>query len=150
MSTWFTSRNGAVTLGIITLLTLMARLTFLDALYVPEFRTLMPENQPVTIGIMMVVYMVAIGGWIWSLIAAGRGSRTGVIVSLIFCLFTALGGGLLTLMALCPDGCAAPPVGSLIVWANLISGLAAALALSFHLIRRQSSVVQNKIRGEAA
>jgi len=150
MSTWFTSRLGAVTLGIITLLTLMVRITFLDALYVPEFRTLLPEDHPITIGIVMLVYMVAMGGWIWSLIAAGRGSRTGVIVSLIFCLFTALGGGLLTLTALCPAGCAAPPVGNIIVWANLISGLAASVALGFQLTRQQTSVVQSEIRGEAA
>ena len=77
MSVWFTSRKVAVALGIITLLTLTARITFLDALYVPEFRTMLPEDQPTTIGIVMLVFMVFVGGWIWSLFAAARGSRAG-------------------------------------------------------------------------
>jgi hypothetical protein len=150
MRTRFISLSGAIILSTVAFLTLMARLTFLDALYVPEFRTMLPENQPVTIGMMMLVYMAASGGWIWSLVAAARGSRAGLVVSLIFCLFTAIGGGLLTLTALCPAGCAAPPVGNIIVWANLISGLAASIALGFQLTRQQSSVVQSEIGGEAA
>lgn len=146
----FLSLNGAVTLGIIAFLTLMARLTFIDALYVPEFRTILPENQPVTIALMMMVYMILVGSWVWSLLAAEHGSRIGLTVSLLFSLLTAFGGGLFTLVYLCPTGCAAPPVGNLIVWANLISGLAASLALGFHLVRQQSSIAQSKIRGEAA
>ena len=152
MSTWFTSRNSAVTLGIITLLTLMARLTFLDAMYVPEFRTLLPEGQPATIGVVMVVFMVFVGGWIGSLLTAARGSRAGLMVSLIFCLFAALVGGLLTLVFLCPNGCAVPPVGNLIVWANLISGAAASLTLSLQLIRtrRPLAEMQRTMGGKAA
>ena len=134
------SLNGAITLSTIAFLTLMARLTFLDALYVPEFGVMLPESQPVTIALTMVVYMIFAGSWIWSLLAAARGSRAGFVVSLLFCLFTALGGGLLTLLALCPDDCAAWPMGNIIVWANLISGLAAALALILQLRRTQESL----------
>jgi hypothetical protein len=134
MRGWLVSLNGAVTLGIIAFLTLMARLTFLDALYVPEFRVLLPENQPATIALTVIVYIVLVGGWVWALLAAAQGSRGGLIASLLFSLLTALGGGLLTLAALCPNGCAAPPVGNLIVWANFVSGLAASLALGLQLI----------------
>lgn len=129
------SRNAAVALGILALLTLLARLTFLDALYVPEFRAILPENQPVTIALMMLVYMVLVGCWIWSLLAAAQGSRVGAITSLLFSLLTAFGGGFFTLTTLCPAGCAAPPAGNVIVWANLVTGLAASAALIFQLAR---------------
>ena len=150
MRTWFVSLDAAVSFGIIAFLTLMARLTFLDALYVPEFGVMLPENQPTKIGLTMLVYMILVGSWVWSLLATTRGSRVGLIVSLLFSLLTAFGGGLLTLTALCPNGCAAYPVGNIIVWANLISGLAASTALVFQLVRRQSPGVQSKMRGETA
>ena len=147
----FLSLNGAVTLGIIAFLTLMARLTFLDALYVPEFGVMLPENQPVTIALTMGVYMVLVGSWVWSLLAVARGSRVGLIVSLLFSLLTAFGGGLYTLTALCPNGCAAPPVGNGIVWSNLISGAAASLALGLQLwrTRRPEGGMQRSVGGEA-
>lgn len=135
MRTRFSSLNGAVALAVIAFLTLMARLTLLDALYVPEFRALLPENQPATIALMMLAYMIIVGVWVWSLLAASWGSRAGLVGSLFFSLLTGFGGGLLTLTSLCPNGCAAPPVGNGIVWANLISGLAASFALSLRLIR---------------
>jgi|GEM_PF-3005084 hypothetical protein len=150
MRNWLVSLNAAVLFGVIALLTLMARLTFLDALYVPEFGAMLPENRPATIALTMLVYMVLSGCWVWSLLAAAQGSRAGLIGSLLFSLLTALGGGLFTLTALCPKGCAAWPVGNIVVWANLISGMAASLALIFQLIRRQSTGTQRKMSGEPA
>src|SRR5689334_19681195 len=123
------SLNGAVTLAIVAFATLIARVTFLDALNVPEFRVMFPEVRPVGIAAMIVIFMIFIGVWVWSLLAAARGSRGGLIVVLLYSLFTALGGGLITLAAFCPIGCAAPPVGDAVVWANLIVGLAASFAL---------------------
>lgn len=151
MSAIITSRKIGITLGIVTLLTLLARVTFLDALYVPEFRTLLPENQPTTLAVVMVVFMVFVGGWVSALLAAARGSRGGLFAALLFSLFAALGGGLYTLTALCPDGCAAPPVGNLIVWANLLCGLAASLVLGIQLTRpRESADAQGMKRERAA
>ncbi len=121
--------NGAVTLAIVSFATLIARVTFLDALYVPEFRVMFPESQPLGIAVMIVIFIVFIGVWVWSLLAASRGSRGGLTVVLLYSLFTALGGGLITLTAFCPNGCAAPPVGDAVVWANLIVGLAASFVL---------------------
>ena len=152
MRRWLMSLPGAVTLGIIAFLTLMARLTFLDALYVPEFRLLLPENQPATIALTMVVYMLLVGLWVWALLTASRGSRAGVIAALFFSLLTAFGGGLFTLATLCPDGCAAPPAGDGIVWANLISGLVASLALGYQLTRTRGSLAgaQAAVGGKTA
>lgn len=142
MKSWLVSLNGAIALGIIALLTLLARLTFLDALYVPEFRVLLPANQPATLALTMIGYILLIGLWLWSLLAATRGSRAGLMVALLFSLLTALGGGLYTITTLCPNGCDAPPVGDGIVWANLIAGLMASLALGFHLARRSGSMTK--------
>ncbi len=153
MLAWFfTSLSGAITLSILAFLTMMARITFLDAMYVPEFRSMLPEDRPAAILLMMLVYMAFAGGWIWSLLSVARGSRTGLIVSLIYCLFVALGGGLLTLLFLCPAGCAAWPVGNLIVWANLITGLAAsfALGIQFRHPPGQRKIMQNAMTGETA
>lgn len=140
MKTLLMSLNSAVALAIVAFATLIARVTFLDALYVPEFRVMFPESQPAGIAVMIVIFMVFIGVWVWSLLAASHGSRGGLIVVLLYSLFTALGGGLITLTAFCPIGCAAPPVGDAVVWANLIFGLAASFALGLQLTRPRASV----------
>jgi hypothetical protein len=140
MRNWLVSLNGAVTLAIVAFATLIARVTFLDALYVPEFRVMFPESQPTGIAVMIVIFIVFIGVWVWSLLAASRGNRGGLTVVMLYSLFTALGGGLITLTAFCPIGCAAPPVGDAVVWANLIFGLAASLALGLQLTRSRTSV----------
>ncbi|MBX3085477.1 MAG: hypothetical protein KF716_27830 [Anaerolineae bacterium] len=140
MKTWLVSLNGAVKLAILAFATLIARITFLDALYVPEFRVMFPENQPGGIAVMTVIFIIFIGVWVWALLAASRGKRGGLIVVLLYSLFTAIGGGLITLTAFCPVGCAVPPVGDAIVWANLIIGLAASIALGFQLIWSRASV----------
>ena len=150
MLAWLMSLNGAITFSIFAFLTMLARITFLDAMFVPEFRNMIPEDRPASIALMMLVYMVFAGGWVWSLLATARSSRTGLIVSLTYCLFVGLGGGLLTLLFLCPAGCAAWPVGNLIVWANLISGLAAsfALGIQFRQTPGQRKSLHSTMSGE--
>jgi len=46
MKNWLLSLNGAITLSVIALLALLARLTFLDALFVSEFRSGFSADQP--------------------------------------------------------------------------------------------------------
>ena len=132
MLAWFTSLNGAIRFSIFAFLTMMARITFLDVMFVAEFRSMVPEDRPVSIALMMLWYMIFIGGWVWSLLSAARGTRTGVMVALIYSLFVAL-DGLLSLLFFCSDRCAAWPVGNLIVWLNLISGVVASLTLGIQL-----------------
>lgn len=130
MKNWLLSLKGAITLSVIALLAVLARLTFLDALFVSEFRSGFSADQPGPIALSMLGYMVLFGGWIWALLAATGGSRAGMIVALIFSVLAALGGGLLTLLVFCGlAGCAAWPVGNIIVWVALIVGLAASIAL---------------------
>jgi hypothetical protein len=136
LKTRFLSLNGAVTLSVIALLAVLARITFLDALFVPGFRNGFSEDQPWPIARSMLMYMVLFGGWIWALLAATRGSRAGLITGLIYSLLLAFGFGLLTLFVFCPAGCAAWPVGNIIVWVAFIAGLAASITLGLQLRRR--------------
>ena len=133
MKTWFLSVNSAIALSVIALLAVLARLIYLDALFVSEFRNGLSEDQPGLIVRAMLGFMVFFGGWIWALLAAMRRSRAGIIVALIYSLLVAFAFGLLTLIVLCPAGCAAWPAGNLIVWVALIAGLAASIALGFQL-----------------
>jgi hypothetical protein len=48
---------------------MMARIAFLDAMFVPEFRNMLPEDRPESIVPVMLAYMVFVGGWAWSLLA---------------------------------------------------------------------------------
>jgi hypothetical protein len=137
MNTRFLSLNGAITLSVIALLAVLARITFLDALFVSEFRSGFSEDQPWPIAQSMLVYMALFGVWIWALLAATRGSRAGLITGLIFSLLLAFAYGLMTVFVFCrPMGCAAWPVGNIIVWVALITGLAASIGLGLQLRRR--------------
>jgi hypothetical protein len=151
MLNWVTSLNGAITFSIFVFLTMMTRIAFLDAMFVPEFRNMLPEDRPAGIALMMLVYMIFAGGWVWSLLEAARGSLRGLIVCLIYSLFVAL-YGLLSLLVFCSDGCAAAPVGDLIVWLNLISGLMASFTLGIQLnqIADQRKRMSKTMSGETA
>jgi hypothetical protein len=133
MTKWVTSLRGAVALSVIALLALLARITGLDAMIVMPSEMGIHEDQVLTIGLLMIGIVALFGTWIWALLAAVRGSRGGVIVALAFSLFTAFFGGFYTLVVLCQPGCAAAPVGNIIVWAELIAGLAASVALGLQL-----------------
>jgi len=133
MKIWVTSMRGAVALSVIALLALLARITGLDAMFVLPSEMGVREDQVLTVGLFMLAVAALYGAWIWALLAAARGSRGGVIVALAFSLLTALFGGLYTLVVFCQPRCAAAPVGNIIVWAELIAGLAASAALGLQL-----------------
>jgi hypothetical protein len=138
MKNWLLSLRGAVALSVIALLTFMGRITGLDAMFVLPNEMGVREDQVLVVGQFMLGVMALIGAWIWALLAAARGSRGGIIATLIFSLLTALFGGLFTLVALCQPRCAAAPVGTIMVWAELLAGLAASVALGLQLGRSGS------------
>ena len=137
MKNWAMSLPGAVALSVIALLAFLARTAGLDAMFVLPGDMGVREDQVQVVGLFMVGVMLIFGAWIWALLAAAQGSRGGALVALIFSLLTALFGGLYTLVAFCQPGCAAPPVGNVIVWAELIAGLAASVALGLQLRQAQ-------------
>lgn len=129
MKTWFTSLNGAITLSVIALLTFIGR-TFLDYRYVYDQFFPRPGQAAVSILINMALF----GGWIWALLAASRGSQGGLIATLIFNLLLLFGVAVGTLVAYCPSPCpTAWPLMEIANWANLITGLIAAVAVGLRL-----------------
>ncbi len=142
MRSWFMSLNGAITLSVIAFLTGLARL-MLDVGFVSEFANFMGD-RPGQVALVMLVFIAFFGGWVWALLAAVRGGRGGLIGALVCSLLLALGWGLTTVLILCPTPCpTVSPLGDIIIWANLISGLAAAVALGLQLrqARQQRSGV---------
>ncbi len=128
MKAWFTSLNGAVTLSVIALLTFVARAAGIDAMLLD-----MTKDQAIEVALLMLWTMTLLGVWIWALLAAVRGRRGGVLAALIFSLLSALLSGLALLVFCAGKGCAAWPVGNIIIWAELITGLAASIALGLQL-----------------
>jgi hypothetical protein len=130
MRKWLTSLNGAITLSVIALLTFLGR-GFMDWRY--EYPLQDPSGAWDIPGTL--VYMALAGGWIWSLLAAIRGSRRGLIAILGFVLLLNVALALATYFIFCPPstGCEGWPNAWLWNWVNLISGLLAIIAVTFQL-----------------
>ena len=130
--------NGALLLSVIALLAFLARLIFLDALFVTQFRSGFSEDRPWQVFQSMLVFMAFAGVWMWALLASARGSRAGMIGALIFNLLFAFFYGLLTLLVFCrPTGCAVWPAGNIIVWVALVAGLIACILLGGQLRQKK-------------
>lgn len=130
MKNWFTSLNGAITLSVVALLTFLGR-GFLDWRY--EYPLQDPTGSWDTPGAL--VYMALAGGWIWSLLAAARSRRRGLIVGLILALLLDVALALATYFILCPPwtGCEGWPNAWPWNWANLITGLLSSAAIVMYL-----------------
>lgn len=138
MKSWFTSLEGAAALSVLALLALLARSMGLDAMFVLPGEMGVRQDQPATVAVIVLWTVALFGGWIWALLVAMRGSRKGLIAALVFSLLSGLLGGL-TLLVLCPDGCAVYPLGNIIVWAELLTGLTASLALALQIWGKRAS-----------
>jgi hypothetical protein len=125
------SLNGAITLSVIGLLTWLGRL-FLDWAY---------EINGDDLTTLSLVFVAFVGGWIWAMLAAIRGSRRGLIACLIFALFLDVGFALAMYLFWCPPGCGGFPNSGLWLWtwAHLISGLLAAITLVFQLRQNKAA-----------
>ena len=129
MKTWFTSLNGALALSAIALLTEAWR-SFLDAMFV----------LPVDIGdegllnLAAVVFTLLFASWTWSLIAAGRGSRRGLLAAFFLNALVLLAIPVSWLFFYCPAACRAEAgIFNLANSLNLIFGLLAAISLGSQL-----------------
>jgi len=131
MKKWFMSLNGAVVLSVLAWLTFLA-FNFLYALFVAGEMGLR-EDQPVKAAQFIAGSLAVFGGWVWALLASVRGSRGGMIVALIFSLLSTFLAGFALLVWCAGKGCAAWPVGNIIVWAELVTGLIATVALVLQL-----------------
>ena len=134
MNTWLKSRNGAITLSVMALLTLLGRIS-LDARYVLAEEYAFWGPGPV--GLATLLYVAFAGGWTWALLAAAGGSRGAWIALLGFALLTGLGLGAASILAFWPPMQSATPLGEIALLSNLVFGLLAALAAWLQL--RQSA-----------
>jgi len=136
MKNWLTSLNGTVTLSVFALLTFLGR-AFLDWRY--QYSQSDPAGNWDTS--TALIYMLLIGGWLWGLLAAARGSRRGLITSLIAILLLDVAFALVTYFVFCPpwSGCQAWPNAWPWNWSNLISGAIAAVAIFFQLRQKSSA-----------
>ena len=130
MRDWLMSRNGAVTLSVIALLTFLGR-AFMDWRY--EYPAQDPAGTWNIPGVL--IYLALAGAWVWALLAAARGSRRGLIACLVAALVLDVLFALATFFLLCPpwSGCQAWPTAWLWNWLDLIFGAVAAVALVFQL-----------------
>jgi hypothetical protein len=137
MKNLFTSLNGAITLSVIALLSFLGR-AFMDWRY--EYPAQDPAGSWDTP--MALTYLVLVGIWIWGLLAAARGSRRGLITSLVLVLLLDVAMALATYFFFCPPwtGCVGWPNAWPWNWSNLITGLLAATAIV-------SQLRQNKTAG---
>jgi len=125
-----TSLNGAITFNALALLTFLGR-AFMDWRY--EFPMDDPMGNWAVPGAL--IYMGLIGIWLWGLLAAGRGSRRGLLTCLISVLLLNIAFSLATYIFFCPPwtGCEVWPNGWTWNWLNFISGITAIVVLAFHL-----------------
>jgi hypothetical protein len=129
--TWFRSRGGAVTVSWLALLAFLGR-TMLDWRYV--YPDEVPEGAVTVASLVVTVALVA--GWIWSILAAGRGERRGTVGALALVLFLGIGLAAATAVALCPSPCqTAWPLMEIANCAQLVLGVLAAVALGIQLRR---------------
>jgi hypothetical protein len=144
MRSWFLSLNGAITLSLIAFLTFLGR-AFLDWRY--ESHNFGSAGSALET-IYLLGFIAFAGGWVWAMLAAIRGSRRGLIACLILALFLDVGFALAMYLFWCPPGCRGFPNSGMWpwTWAQLISGLLAAIALVFQLRQKKAAVQESEIR----
>jgi hypothetical protein len=134
MKTWFISLNVAMILSVIAFVTNLQMLV-LVATYDPAFEDFLGHpDQTGRVGLGTLWLLVFYGGWIWALIASARGSRGGKIGVIFFNLLIILIWTLQIILFWCPTPCPMFwPVADIIVWTNLLSGLAAGVVFGLQL-----------------
>jgi hypothetical protein len=130
------SHDVALVFSSAALLSFLGR-TFIDYGYVfPESGITMPDLLPITFGVLAFY-----GGWLLALIAAGRRRRGGLIAILVYNVLLLI-FGISTLTTFCPSPCrTAWPLGEILIWSNLLIGIAATLLTARQLMNKTSGAV---------
>jgi len=85
------------------------------------------------LAVALVVYLALLGGWLWALLVAARGSRRGLITVAVFSLFP-VAAAASDLLVFCPSPCQDHwPLSEISFWSTLLAGLLAVLAVSVYL-----------------
>lgn len=130
MRSWFVSLDGVLVVSGVALLSLLWR-SLLDIRYV--LTEDMPEAGKGTTAAWTLFIVAIIGVWIWALLAAQVGARSGLIVLFALAIITGLLGGLASLLAFRPIMPSARPMGEIAIWSNLVTGILAAISVAIRL-----------------
>ncbi len=130
MRSWFGSLDGALVISGVALLSLLWR-SLLDIRYV--LTEDVPEAGKGTTAAWTLIIVAIIGLWIWALLAAQAGARSGLTVLFALAIITGLLGGLASLLAFRPIMPSARPMGDIAIWSNLVTGSLAAISVAFRL-----------------
>ncbi len=123
--------NAALILSVATLLSFMAR-AFIDYGFV--YRELYPTTG--SIGILTLVYVAFLAGWIWALLSASHMAKRAMYALLAYGAIIALHAGV-TLYSFCPFPCrTAWPVRQIVISSNLLLGIPAVVAALLSLTRK--------------
>ncbi len=138
MKNWFTSRNGAVTLSVIALLSELWH-AFID--FQHEYSNILNSTGAVLLSTLL--YTVLFGVWAWALLQTFRGNRASLvatfIINLLFLLVIPFG----TLVAYCPSPCRTLwPIMEVANWINLLFGILAGIAMAFQIRRYKAASKQ--------
>lgn len=134
MPDWLRSTRTAVFIGAMALLSELWR-AFLDAMFVFP----VDFGDPTLMNVAAAVFTVLFGAWGWSLAAAGRGSRGGLVWAFGLNLVVLLAIPTSWLLFYCPAACRAEVgIFNVVNSLNLILGALAALALGVKLLDSNS------------
>ena len=123
--------RAALVLSVATLLSFLAR-ALIDYGFV--YRELYHGTRP--IGVLTLVYVAFIAGWIWALLAASHNIRRAMYVLLAYGAIIALHAGA-TQVVFCPFPCrTAWPLAQVVIWLNLLLGIPA-VAVAVLSLRRK-------------
>lgn len=136
MTRWITSRNGAVTITALTILSEAWR-SFLDAMFILP----VDFNDPLYLHMAALLFALLFGGWIWALALAWQGSRRALTMTFVLNLVVLLGIPVSWLFFYCPAACRADAgIFNLANTLNLVLGLLAAVTLGRQLRRPATEV----------
>jgi len=122
---WFGSSNGVVMLSFLALLSLLFR-SYTDTAYIlPGDYSGFGTNFSI---LWFFGYTAILSGWIWVLVATGKGSRGGLIALLVYSIIVALVFGAISLLVF-----VSYPVEILIYGSNLFLGSIAFVSILFRL-----------------
>ena len=135
MKNWFLSQNGAITLLVMALLVYLGRV-FWDWRY--ESHLLGAEGSLQEF-LYILMFLAFAGGWVWGMLAAKSGSRSGLLTCLILALLLDVGFAAVTYFSLCPPASCTQFIPNLWQWnwAQLILGLVASILIGLQLIGKK-------------
>jgi hypothetical protein len=137
MKDWYFSRNGAIWLSVLTLLSHVWR-GFLDAMFV------LPNDfgDERLMQLAAIIFTLLFAGWAWSLFLSWQGSHRGLTAAFVINGLVLLAVPVSWLFFYCPADCQADAgVFNIVNSLNLVLGVLTAVSLTFQLRPKNQPMV---------